>query len=182
MDIYRFFFLTFAAFAILFTACTEGGITRQDSPTEAYKRLFSAVKSKNTEAIKQQLSKKTVSLGEMSAQRFNKTYDDFFANGMTSTTLADTLPTLRDERVKDDMGALEVWNAKENKWEDVPFIFEDGAWKLAVGDGFAGTYQYPGKPQDFREKEAANAVANRNVIVNPGVNMNSVPSRPRNSK
>lgn len=186
MDIHRFFFLTLTALAAVLAACTPSPVSQpvsqQDRPTDAYKRLYAAVKNKDTEAIKRELSKKTISLAEMSAQRFNKTPDQAFENGMTATTFSETLPTMRDERIKGNMGALEVWNSKDNKWEDVPFILEDGAWKLAIGDGFAGSYQWPGKGQDFREKEAANAVTNRNVIIDPKVNMNSVPSPPRNSK
>lgn len=158
-----------------FGAC--GG---RDTPTEAYKRLFAAVKSKDTEAIKRQLSKKSISLAEMSTQQFNKTIDQAFENGMTATTFSETLPPLRDERINDNMGALEVWNVKDKKWEDVPFVFEDGAWKLAIGEGFAGTYQSPGKGRDMREREAANAVTNSNVVV--GINGNLPHNKALNSK
>lgn len=181
MHIHKLFFAILIAAATFSTSCNETPKKSQDTPTEAYKRLYAAVKKKDTEAIKQQLSKKSVSLAEMSAKRFNKTVEQTFETGMTSTTLSETLPEMRDERIKDNMGALEVWNSKENKWEDMPFILEDGAWKLAIGDGFAGTFQWPGMGQDFREKEAANAVTNRNVIL-PGVNMNSAVKRPSNSK
>ena len=181
MDIYKLIFASLFAVSTLLTACNHTPTNVQDSPTEAYKRLYVAVKKKDTESIKKQLSKKSIDLAEMSAQRFNKTQEQAFETGMTSTTFSETLPEMRDERIKDNMGALEVWNSKENKWEDVPFILEEGSWKLAIGDGFAGTYQWPGMGRDFREKEAANAVTNRNVIL-PGVNMNSAVNRPSNSK
>jgi hypothetical protein len=95
-----------------------------DSPTEAYNRLFAAVKSKDTEAIKREISKKTVELGVTVSQRNNTPIEKVYENGFTATTFSDTLPTIRDERVKDDMGAVEVWNSKESKWEDLPFILE----------------------------------------------------------
>jgi hypothetical protein len=150
-----------------------------DSPSEAYKRLFAAVKNKDTEAVKKELSKKSLGLAEMSAQRFNKSLAQSIENGLTATTFSDTLPSLRDERIKDNMGAVEIWNSKDNKWEDVPFIFEDGAWKLAIGDGFAGSWQSPGPGRDRREKEAANAIFNNNVVI-PGNTVNA--NRPRNAK
>ena len=75
------------------------------------------------------------------------------------------------------MGALEVWNSKDKVWEDLPFIREDGAWKLAVGDIFAGTYESPGKGRDQKEKEAANAQAGPPAPGAPGPNMN-VPVMP----
>lgn len=129
-----------------------------DSPTEAYKRLYAAVKSKDTEAIKKQLTKKSIDFGIMAAQRQNSPVEKLYANGFTATTFADSLPTIRDERISENMGQVEVWNSKDSKWEDLPFIFEDGAWKLAVGDLFAGSFKSPGKGTDQREKEAANAL------------------------
>jgi hypothetical protein len=155
--------LTMTLVAIISMACSDGTTTGNDTPTEAYKRLFAAVKSKETEAIKEQLSKKTIELGAMSAQRFNKPLASAYENGFTATTFSENLPNIRDERIKDDMGAVEVWNARDGKWEDLPFIHEDGRWKLAVGDAFAGTYRSPGKGRALTEAEAANAVSNKTV-------------------
>ncbi len=165
----------------LITGCGGNKTTGEDTPTEAYKRLYAAVKSKDTESIKQQVSKKTINMAEMSAQRFGKPIEQAYENGFTATTYSNTLPTMRDERVKDDMGAVEVWNAKDSKWEDLPFIFEDGTWKLAMGDAFSGSYQSPGKGRDFREREAANIVSNSNVII-LGNNANLPQNRASNSK
>ena len=57
------------------------------------------------------------------------------------------------------MGAIEVWNSKERAWDDLPFINEDGSWRLAVGDIFSGGYKKPGKGRDEIEKEAANVMS-----------------------
>ena len=72
--IYSAIFLVFLLGSALIAGCSDGAdggsntkgssaATSGDSPTEAYKRLYAAVKSKSTEAIKQQLSQKTISLG-----------------------------------------------------------------------------------------------------------------------
>ena len=142
------------------TPVTGGG---GPSPTEAYKMLFAAVKAKDIEGIKKMLTKKTVEFGAMAAQRNNTPIEKMYENGFTATTFSEKLPEMRDERIKDNMGALEVWNAKDNKWEDLPFINEDGGWKLAVGDLFADTYKSPGRGLDALEKEAANKVANSSM-------------------
>ena len=144
------------------------------SPTDAYKKLFAAVKSKDTEAIKKQLTKKSIDLGVTSAARSGKTVEQVYENGFTATTFADALPNIRDERVKDDMGAIEVWNSKESKWEDLPFMKEDGGWKLAVGDVFARTYLPPGPGRDYLEKQAANVVSNNAVTLASNSNSNTV--------
>ena len=173
--------LCLAIFAFILLTFSCGGAVLQtggggDTPTDAYKKLYAAVKSKDVEAIKQQLTKKTIEFGKMAGEK-NKN-PDIYINGFTATTFADTLPTMRDERVNGDMGALEVWNSRDSKWEDLPFVKEDGGWKLAVGEVFAGTYQSPGKGRDQIEKEAANAVANKEQIPSvdtTNVNMNKIP-------
>ena len=127
------------------------------TPTDAYKMLFTAVKAKNTDAIKRMLSQKTQSFAESVAGQQNKPVPSVLENGFTATTFAGNLPRSRDERIKDNMGALEVWSEKDNRWEDLPFIKEADGWKLAIGDIFAGTHQSPGKGQAQIESEASNA-------------------------
>jgi hypothetical protein len=185
LEILRFLVITPLLFA---AACNSqvAGIS-DNSPTGAYKRLYAAVKAKNTEAIKQQFTKSSVDFGAMFAERSGKTLEQAYENGFTATTFSPTLPEIRDERIKDNMGAVEVWNSKDKVWEDLPFIYEDGAWKLAVGDIFAGTYQSPGKGRDQLEKEAANAqglspmqqgpVPNTNVPVIPVLPANTNTSK-----
>lgn len=167
-------------------SCTGQKAVNNSSPSDAYKQLYAAVKSKNIEEIKKHLTKKTIDFGAMSAQRYGTPAEKMYENGFTATTFSETLPTIRDERINENMGAIEVWNSKESKWEDLPFIFEDGSWKLAMGELFAGTFKSPGKGRDLIEKEAANAVAggptiqginapNNSNAVNPTLPVNKAP-------
>lgn len=137
-----------------------------DTPTEAYKRLFAAVKEKNTEKIKGEMSKVSQAFLEEMAQRQKKPVEQVYANGFTATTFAPSLPEIRDERVGGCWGAVEVRNDKDQRWEDLPYVIEGGSWKLAVGEIFSGAYQSPGKSMDLREREAAN-VARGNVPMEP---------------
>ena len=175
--------LSFLSIALLAEACGGDSISgsTDNTPTGAYKRLYAAVKSKNTEAIKKELSKKSIDFGVMFAQRSGKSVEQAYENGFTATTFSPTLPQTRDERIKDDMGAVEVYNSKDKTWEDLPFVYQDGAWKLAVGDLFAGTYKSPGKGKDLLEKEAANAEGNSSVQTVPAPNMNVIPVKPANA-
>src|SRR4029079_11544685 len=83
-----------------------------DTPTEAYKRLFAAVKSGSPEAVRAEITKKTYEFAAMTAKQMGKTAEEQIKYGMTATTYAENLPTTRDERIKDNMAALEVWNAQ----------------------------------------------------------------------
>ncbi len=167
------------------------------TPTDAYIMLYTAVKAKQTDAIKKMMSQKTVGFAEGVAGQQKKPVEQVFENGFTATTFAPQMPQMRDERVKENMGALEVWNEKDKKWEDLPFIKEDDGWKLAVGDIFAGTYQKPAKGQAQIEAEASNTnkmipYGNGNIDfnkMNPTVNSNvevkkpmQVPKKPLEQK
>ncbi|MDI1242032.1 MAG: hypothetical protein PSX80_08950 [bacterium] len=143
-----------------------------DTPTEAYKRLYAAVKALNTEAVKAEFSKNSVALAQTQAARTKVPVEEVFKNGLTATTFAERLPEIRDERVSGTMGAIEVWNAKESKWEDLPFIREESGWKLAVGDIFAGNWKSPGLGRDAKERAAANLAAGNSGMINVTANVN----------
>ena len=164
--------------AILIVAAIVGAVYwlyPRDSPSAAYKRLYAAVKAKNTDAIKREMTQKSIDFGVMFSQRSGKTIEQAYENGFTATTFSPTLPEIRDERRKDNMGAVEVWNSKDKVWEDLPFIYEDGSWKLAVGDVFAGTYEKPSEGRAQREQEAANTAGNSQFQPQPAPNMNAAP-------
>ena len=129
---------------------------KAQTPTEAYKMLFAAVKAKDKEKIKQLMSKSTLGLAEFSGSQQKKSVDQILENGFVAPTLAPSLTEIRDERVMDNFGAVEVFNPKDDRWEDLPFVLEDGGWKLAVGDIFQNTYKLPGKGRAQIEREASN--------------------------
>lgn len=168
------------ALTLLGMACEpkSGAGSGDATPTGAYKKLYEAVKGKNVEATKAVMSKQTLAFAQSVAQRQNIALDKVFENGFTATTFSPSLPEIRDERIKDGFGAIEVYNSKDKRWEDLPFVLEDGVWKLAVGDLFANTFKSPGKGRTVLEMEAANAAGNNNMIIvntNQAGNFTSAP-------
>ena len=129
---------------------------KAQTPTEAFKLLYEAVKSKDTERIRQMMSKSTQGFAVGYAQQTKQTMPEVYKNGLTATTLAESMPETRDERVKENFGAVEVYNSKDNRWENLPFVLEDGGWKLAVGDVFQDTYKSPGLSIGEMEAKKAN--------------------------
>jgi hypothetical protein len=167
------------AFALLSFSCQKQTATQAitqtvnaQTPTDSYKMLFAAVKAKDTEKIKQAVSKNTHGLAEFMAAQFKQPIEKSYENGFTATTFADSLPEIRDERVKDNFGSVEVYNQKEKRWEDLPFIKEETGWKLAVGDAWGGTYKSPGKGQSQIEQETSNTSGNNVVPMFPNTNGN----------
>ncbi|MER3631264.1 MAG: hypothetical protein C4325_03065 [Blastocatellia bacterium] len=156
------------------------------TPREAYERLFAAVKSGNTQEIKAAVSLRTQQMAQTLAERQNESIAKVYSNGFTRTTMTDRMPKMRDERVKGLMGAVEVWSNADQRWEDIPFIFENGSWKLAYGDLWQNTWQSPGPGQAALEAQAANLSRrnggvrrielpkNVNAMVNP---VNSAPKK-----
>jgi hypothetical protein len=119
------------------------------------------------------MSKNSMAFAEFAAQTQKKTVEEVIKNGFTASTFADSMPEMRDERIKDEFGALEVWNAKDKIWEDLPFIKEDGEWKFAMGDAFKGSYQKPALGQAVREQMEANE-KNPNLVPQQPPNMNGI--------
>lgn len=104
------------------------------SPTEAYKMLFAAVRAKDAATIKELMSKSTISLAEGAAQRFGKTLEKQLENGFLQTTMTETLPEIRNERVTDNFGTVEVYNRKTGDWDET-FLSEKtaaGSWQTAT--------------------------------------------------
>ncbi len=165
-------------FALLSFSCQKQTATPTagaQTPTDAYKMLFAAVKAKDTEKIKQLVSKKTHGLAELMAAQYKQPIEKSYENGFTATSFADSLPETRDERVKDNFGAVEVLNQKTNNWEDLPFIKEDDGWKLAFGDAFNGAYKSPGKGKSQIEREASNTSGDGVFPTISNTNGNSLP-------
>lgn len=124
---------------------------KAQTPTEAYQMLYAACKAKDSEKIKQLMSKGSLGLAGMQASMQKKSLEQVLENGLVAPTLAPSITEIRDERIKDNFGRIEVRNDQEKKWEDLPFILEDGGWKLAVGDLFAATFD----PKDTLPKGKA---------------------------
>ncbi|HEY0458231.1 MAG TPA: hypothetical protein VGC97_03700 [Pyrinomonadaceae bacterium] len=142
---------------------TDVPVGGAQSPTEAYRMLFAAVKSQEPAKIKSMLSQGSMGLAQMASGQQKKPVEEVIKNGFTETTFVDDYPQLRDERIKGNFGAVEVWNETRKQWDDIPFVLEDGSWKAAFGDAFGGKWQSPGKSQGVIEQENANA-QNPNLI------------------
>jgi len=173
------------AFALLSFSCQDAQTSQTQTtanlepinaqtPTEAYKSLYAAVKAKDNARIQQLMSKDTMAFAGFSLGQNKQPLEKFFENGLTSTTFADSLPEIRDERINGNFGAVEVFSQKDNRWEDLPFILEEGSWKLAVGDSFKGTYKSPGKGQAQIEMETNNPMTPSEIpMANTKENTNS---------
>ncbi len=111
------------------------------TPTAAYIALFESVKSKNTESIKCNMSKATIELANFMAGTYKKPVEKVLENGMTESAISPTLPAISNEKFIDAVkGTVDVKLAN-GKAEQIPFVKEDGSWKLAFGEVMQGKIQ-----------------------------------------
>ena len=119
-----------AALAVLFTvsACSLlGGST----PTATFKAFYEASKKKDVPGMKKTLSKGTLDMFDKLAKEQNKTTDEML-KAVDKDDKSDKMPETRNEKITGDTATLEVKNDKTNKWDPLPFVKENGEWKIAL--------------------------------------------------
>jgi uncharacterized protein (DUF342 family) len=121
--------LTFALIALSAAACKK---SVGESPGATFEAFYDSLKNKNVEAYKKTVSKKTLEILERRAKDLDRSLDEYIKLDMEkpTRTLPDKLET-RNEKIEGDKATLEVKNT-EGGWNTVPFIKEDGQWKLSL--------------------------------------------------
>ena len=114
--------------AIVFTACQTANKIK--SPTETMMALHEAAKTKDAETIKKLVSKGTLDLLELSARNKNISVDELLKqeNGAPFQEMPET----RNEKIFGDAATVEVKYNTSGQWETIPFVKEDGIWKVAL--------------------------------------------------
>lgn len=119
------FIITLGLFTLIVSACNKAG----SSPTATAKAFYDATKAKDVQGIKNALSKKSLAMMEAFAQMGGKSLDE---------SLKDTDPTkmsptfeAQNEKITGDTATLDLKD-ENGKWQSVPFVKEDGQWKIAM--------------------------------------------------
>ena len=130
------FITSLLVFALLVSACSKSG---GSSPTAAAKAFFDAAKSKDVQGMKNALSKKSLELMESFAKLENKTLDDSLKeNSKVPATFE-----ARNEKITGDTATVEL-KSQGDKWETMPFVKEDGQWKIAFDQLLEKTFKDAG--------------------------------------
>lgn len=125
-NIKPFIFALVCAFFIV--GCNPASQTK--SPTETLKALNEASKKKDTAAIKNLLTKGTLDLLEKNAKKQNKTVDEILLKD-DGAPFQD-LPETRNEVITGETATVEVKNSVTNEFQKLPFVSENGVWKVAL--------------------------------------------------
>lgn len=101
-----------------------------DSPTETLKTFAAATKKKDAEAIKKTLSKSTMKVIEESAKQQNISVNEMLTKAEDPE--GKDLPETRNEKIDGDTATLEIKDDVTGEFDEMPFVKEDGVWKIAL--------------------------------------------------
>lgn len=106
-------------------ACAEA---RPATPIETFKAYTKAIKEKDTTTMKLLLSQETIKMHEQEAKVQGVTLDEVVKRETLFTQDQKTVK-FRNEKIDGDKATLEVENSF-GSWETVPFVKEDGNWRI----------------------------------------------------
>jgi hypothetical protein len=126
------------ALALVAAACGGSG----SSPTATAKAFYDAVKAKDPAGIKGAMSKGSLEMMEKFAKAQNKTLDEALKEPSSSGPSASF--EAKDEKITGDTATVMVKDEK-GSWETIPFVKEDGNWKIALDKAMGGAAAGAGK-------------------------------------
>lgn len=117
--------MIFVLSALSLVACSE---TKVATPIETFKTYTKAIKAKDTTTMKLLLSSGTIRMHEQEAKSLGVTVDEIVKRETLFSPDQKTVE-YRDEKIDGDKATLQVKNSF-GVWETLPFIREDGVWKI----------------------------------------------------
>ena len=119
-----------AALAVIF-AVSACSLLSGSTPTATFKAFYEASKKKDVAGIKKTLSKGTLDMFDKLAKEQNKTTDEMLKE-VDKDDKSEKMPETRNEKITGETATLEVKNDKTNRWDPLPFVKENGEWKIAL--------------------------------------------------
>ncbi len=134
------------------------------SPKDALEAFVAAVKAKDEDAVKAALSEKTNKMFALQTKTSGKSVLDLFNSGEFEAI--SKLPETRNEKIDGDKATLEAKDPDGDDWDEMPFVRENGSWKLAFADE-----EYDKNYEELSKK--AEAASKDKGVKMPGSNSDS---------
>lgn len=114
-------------FMTAIAACSTGE-SSPATPVQTFMTYTKAIKNNDTTTMKLLLSAETLKMHELEAQAQGVTVDEIVKR---ETLFVESQKTVKykNEKIEGDKATLEVENSF-GSWETVPFIMENGEWKI----------------------------------------------------
>lgn len=134
------------------------GESKPATPLETFKTYTKAIKAKDTTTMKLLLSNATMKMHEQEAKAQGVTVDDIVKR---ETLFSESQKTVefRNEKIEGDKATLQV-KTSYGSWETVPFVREDGVWKIDK-QGYA---EQMIKDMDESNRALDNLINNSNAV------------------
>ncbi len=122
---FYFRFIIFMLAGLSF-ACADSA--KPSTPLETLKAYTQAIKKKDTTTMKLLLSDASIKMSEQEAKSQNVTLDEIVKR---ETLFSENQKTVefRNEKIDGDKATIEMKDSFDS-WNTVPFVREDGVWKI----------------------------------------------------
>jgi Na+-translocating ferredoxin:NAD+ oxidoreductase RnfG subunit len=112
--------------ACLIFACADSA--KPSTPLETLKAYTQAIKKKDTTTMKLLLSDASIKMSEQEAKSQNVALDEIVKR---ETLFSENQKTVefRNEKIDGEKATIEMKNSFDS-WNTVPFVREDGVWKI----------------------------------------------------
>ncbi len=127
MKIYQTVIIVYCVLALAACGATT---TATVSPAATLNNFVEASKNKDVEMMKKLLSKGSMEAVEKVAVAKNTTVDKILVNNVSASLKE--MPETRNEKIEGDTASIEVKNKIVDSYETIPFVKEDGIWKVAL--------------------------------------------------
>lgn len=125
---------------------------KSDSPTAAIKAFVEAAKAEDEDALKNTMSEKSVKMIDLMTSASGKTFIETLSADDKDEEFKE-LPEMRNEKIDGDKATLEVKGKNDKEWDTIPFVKEDGSWKIALLDEeYDKSYEKMKKDKESSEK------------------------------
>lgn len=111
-------------------ATTESTVAAA-SPSDVFKSQNEARAKKDAATMKQNLSRASLALIEQTAKEEKMTLDEWLVIEEEGVDQIDTFQT-RNEKIDGETATIEISVGDTNDWAVMPFVKEDGRWKIAM--------------------------------------------------
>ncbi|MGI8556518.1 MAG: hypothetical protein ACR2LT_09220 [Pyrinomonadaceae bacterium] len=125
MRFYQKILILLSAFLIFSCAAKR----QPQTPFETFKAYTQAIKNKNSAAMKELLSKESLKMAQDEAKAQNAPLDEIIQRE-TLFNEDQRAVEFRNEKIEGDKATIEVKDST-GLWNSVPFVKEDGMWKIA---------------------------------------------------
>ncbi len=123
-----------ALVALLFIGCSAATEPQIASPIDVLKTYIDASDRKDLAAVKQTFSKGTMKMYEDAAQKRQISVDEVIKDQFELASSAELKSKLESgkETIEGDTATVEVKDNSTGNLERIPFVKEDGVWKVAL--------------------------------------------------